>query len=93
MHDWTGTEKVIDKERLRELSERSNGPATLYLLSHAGAIALTTTGLYYTAGTWWCVPFFLLQGLLFWKRFRSRSSRPPVSPFSTGFERHANLCW
>ena len=64
MHDWTGTENVIDRERLRELSERSNGPATLYLLSHVGAIALTTTGLYYTAGTWWCVPFFLLQGVL-----------------------------
>ena len=45
MHDWTGTEKVIDKERLRDLSERSNGPAALYLLSHAGAIALTTMGL------------------------------------------------
>ena len=45
MHDWIGAENVIDKERVRELSERSNGPATLYLLSHVGAIALTTTGL------------------------------------------------
>ena len=64
MHDWIGTENVIDKQRLGELSERRNGPAALYLTSHVGAIAVTTIGLYYTAGSWWCVPLFCLQGVL-----------------------------
>ena len=64
MDDWVGTGNVIDKQRLRELSERRNGPAALYLASHVGAIGVTTMALYYTAGSWWCVPFFCLQGVL-----------------------------
>lgn len=65
MHDWTGAKDVISKERLSELSTtRSDGPAALYLLSHVGAIAATTTALYWTQDTWWCLPFFALQGTL-----------------------------
>ena len=64
MHDFVGAENVIDKARLKELSQRSNGPAALYLSSHFGAIALTTTALYWTQGSWWCVPFVMLQGVL-----------------------------
>ena len=36
----------------------------LYLASHWGAIALNSAAMHYTWGTWWCVPLFLLQGLL-----------------------------
>ena len=64
MHDFIGAKGVIAKERLAELSERRNGPAFLYLASHWGAIALNGAAMHYAWGTWWCVPLFLLQGLL-----------------------------
>ena len=64
MDDFVGAENVISKERLAELSQRSNGPATRYFLSHFGAMAVTTAGLYWTQNTWLCVPFFIMQGIL-----------------------------
>ena len=64
MQDFIGAKGVIAKERLAELSERRNGPAFLYLASHWGAIALNAAAMHYAWGTWWCVPLFLLQGLL-----------------------------
>lgn len=64
MQDFIGVQNVIDKDRLRELSHRSDGPALLHLASHWGAIVVTGFALYLTAGAWWCVPFFLLQGVL-----------------------------
>ena len=64
MQDFVGVKGVIPKARLAELSERSNAPAFLYLASHWGAIALNSVAMYYAWGTWWCVPLFLLQGLL-----------------------------
>jgi fatty acid desaturase len=64
MHDFTGAKNVIDAARLSELSERRDGPALWYLASHFGAIAANSVALYWTWGTWWCVPFFMLQGLL-----------------------------
>ncbi len=64
MDDFLGAERVIDRQRLAELSVRSDGPGLRQLASHFGAIALTSLALYLTAGTWWCVPFLLLQGYL-----------------------------
>ena len=45
-------------------SERRNGPGLIYLASHVGAIAANSVVLTWTWGSWWCVPFFLLQGIL-----------------------------
>ena len=64
MQDFIGARGLIPGERLAELSERSDRPALLYLASHFGAIALNSVAMYYTWATWWCAPFFLLQGLL-----------------------------
>ena len=64
MKDFVGVSGVLGSARLRELSVRRNGPALLYLASHWGAIGLTTWGLALTIGSLWCVPLFLLQGLL-----------------------------
>ena len=64
MDDFVGAENVISKERLAQLSERSNGPATRQMLSHLGALALTTTALYWTQYSWLCAPVFFLQGVL-----------------------------
>ena len=64
MHDFIGVDGVIERERLEQLSQRSDGPALLQLASHVGAIAANTALLAWSWGTWWSVPFFLLQGML-----------------------------
>ena len=64
MQDFIGAKGIIPKERLAELSERRDGPAFLYLAGHWGAIAANGAAMHYAWGTWWCVPLFLLQGLL-----------------------------
>ena len=62
MKDFVGLDGILSRERLAELSVRRDGPALLYLSSHWGAIAASTWALSLTWSTWWCVPFFLLQG-------------------------------
>jgi fatty acid desaturase len=64
MLDFVGAKGVLSRERLRELSERSNGPALRHLMTHWGAMAVCAVALVETAGTWWCIPFFILQGIL-----------------------------
>ena len=64
MHDFVGVENVVSKERLRELSVRSNGPGFRRLAEHFAVIGLNTAAMAWTWGTWWCVPFFMLQGVL-----------------------------
>ena len=64
MKDFVGVGGVIEAQRLAELSKRENGPALIYLASHWGAIAATSWAMYLTWGSWWCIPFFMLQGVL-----------------------------
>ena len=64
MQDFVGVKDVIKPARLAQLSERRNGPGLIYLASHVGAIAANSVILTWTWGSWWCVPFFLLQGIL-----------------------------
>ena len=64
MQDFVGVEGVLSKARLQELSQRTDGPALIALAAHFGAIGANTTAMAWTWGTWWCVPFFLLQGVL-----------------------------
>ncbi|MFC4776705.1 fatty acid desaturase family protein [Paenibacillus sp. GCM10023252] len=55
----------IPRKRMKELMKRSNGPAIrdtiiwLSLLIGAGIVA------YYSWGTWWAVPAFLVYGILY----------------------------
>jgi len=64
MDDFVGSGDVLSKARVKELSKRRNGPGLVYLVSHFGAIGINTYVLFLTQGTWWCVPFFFLQGVL-----------------------------
>ena len=64
MQDFIGVKGILPRQRLMELSQRSDGPALRHLASHWGAIALNSAAMYYAWGSWWCVPLFLLQGLL-----------------------------
>ena len=42
MNDFIGVDGVIERERLEQLSQRSDGPALRQLASHVGAIAANT---------------------------------------------------
>lgn len=61
--EWYKT--PIPRARMKELMQRSDGPATrdtiLWLL-----VLLLSGGLgFYFWGTWWCVPFFLVYGVFY----------------------------
>ena len=64
MDDFVGVDGVISAQRLAVLSERTNGPGLIYLVSHWGAIGATGTMMALTWGTWWSVPLFAIQGVL-----------------------------
>ena len=64
MDDFVGVHDVIDSERLKVLSERSDWKGLLQLGSHLGALGVCTVTLSLTWGTFWMVPFFVLQGVL-----------------------------
>ena len=63
MQDFVGVKGLISRERLTDLSERRDGPGLLYLAGHVGVIVANGFVMAWTWGTWWCVPFFLLQGI------------------------------
>jgi fatty acid desaturase len=60
---WYKTD--IPRARMKELMQRSDGPATRDTLIWIAAL-LATGGLgAYFWGTWWCVPFFFVYGVLY----------------------------
>jgi fatty acid desaturase len=68
--DWYKT--PIPRARMKELMQRSDSPATrdtiIWILS-----LLVTGGLgAYFWGTWWCVPFFIVYGVLYGSAADSR---------------------
>jgi fatty acid desaturase len=64
MQDFVGAKGIISAERLRVLSERSDGPGLLHLASHLGALVASSYCLLSSAGTWWCIAPFIIQGIL-----------------------------
>jgi fatty acid desaturase len=68
--EWYKTE--IPRKRMKELMERSDGPAirdTVVWLIAASSFAM---GGYLFWGTWWCVPFFFCYGVLYGSSSDSR---------------------
>lgn len=60
---WYKTE--IPRARMKQLMQRSDGPATRdTIIWIAALIATGGLGAYFW-GTWWCVPFFLVYGVLY----------------------------
>jgi fatty acid desaturase len=61
--DWYKTD--IPRARLKELMKRSDGPATLDTLLWIGMLIVTGGLSAYFWGSWLCVPFFFVYGVLY----------------------------
>jgi fatty acid desaturase len=61
--DWYRT--PIPRARMKELMQRSDGPATRDTLLWIGLLVLTGGLGAWFWGSWWCVPFFLVYGVLY----------------------------
>ena len=55
----------IPRKVMKELMARSDQPAIRDTVIWLGLLALTATGGVYFWGTWACVPFFIVYGVLY----------------------------
>lgn len=68
--EWYHTD--VPRKVMKELMQRSDGPALRDNLLWLGLIVATGGGGVYFWGTWWCVPFFLAYGVLYGSASDSR---------------------
>lgn len=68
--EWYHTE--VPRQTMKELMQRSDGPAIRDNLIWLGLILATGIGGIVFWGTWWCVPFFLVYGVLYGSASDSR---------------------
>lgn len=62
----------ISRKRLKELMQRRDGPAIRDTLVWFASLGLSGWLAYHFWGTWWCVPFFLVYGVLYCSASDSR---------------------
>jgi fatty acid desaturase len=68
--EWYRTD--VPRKQLKELMQRSDGPAIRDTLLWIALFVLTGTGGWYFWGSWWCVPFFICYGVLYGSSTDSR---------------------
>ncbi len=68
--EWYHTE--VPRALMKELMQRSDGPAIRDSLIWLGLLLVTGAGGVIFWGTWWCVPFFLVYGVLYGSASDSR---------------------
>ena len=68
--EWYKTE--IPRKRMKELMQRSDGPAIRDTILWLGAFVVFGVGGYLAWGTWWAVPFFAGYGVLYGSSTDSR---------------------
>jgi len=68
--EWYKTD--IPRKRMKELMQRSDGPAIRDTIIWFTAFAVTGIGGYVFWGTWWAVPFFVCYGVLYGSSTDSR---------------------
>jgi fatty acid desaturase len=61
--EWYHTE--VPRKAMKELMQRSDGPAIRDAMIWLAAIALSLAGCVWFWGSWWCVPFFFVYGTLY----------------------------
>jgi len=68
--EWYHTD--IPRKQMKELMQRSDGPAIRDTIVWFLAFIVTAAGGIYFYGTWWCVPFWLAYGVLYGSSTDSR---------------------
>jgi len=68
--DWYSVD--IDRKEIKRLMRRSDSPAIRDTLIWLGLLLASGAGGAYFWGTWWCVPFFLVYGVLYGSSSDSR---------------------
>ena len=61
--EWYHTD--IPRKQMKELMQRSDGPAIRDTIIWIGVLLLSAAGGIWFWGTWWCVPFFIVYGVLY----------------------------
>ncbi|TIP85581.1 MAG: fatty acid desaturase, partial [Mesorhizobium sp.] len=61
--EWYHTD--VPRKTMKELMQRSDSPAIRDTAIWLGAILVSAAGGVYFWGTWWCVPFFFVYGVLY----------------------------
>jgi fatty acid desaturase len=64
MEDFVGRRDLLSREQLQAHSTKSDAKGALQLGTHLVVLGCSTALLAATWGTWWAVPFFLIQGVL-----------------------------
>jgi fatty acid desaturase len=68
--EWYHTD--VPREQMKKLMRRSDGPALRDTAILLVALAVSGAGGVWLWGTWWCVPFFLVYGVLYGSASDSR---------------------
>lgn len=68
--EWYHTD--IPRKTMKELMQRSDGPAIRDTIIWIAAILGSAAGAVWFWGTWWCVPFFFVYGVLYGSSSDSR---------------------
>ena len=67
---WYRTE--VPRRAMKELMQRSDAPAIRDTIIWLAAIAISAGGILYFWGSWWCVPFLVIYGVLYGSSSDSR---------------------
>jgi fatty acid desaturase len=68
--EWYHTD--VPRKTMKELMQRSDGPAIRDTIIWIGGLILMGAGGIYFWGSWWCVPFFFVYGVLYGSACDSR---------------------
>ena len=68
--EWYHTD--VPRKTMKELMQRSDGPAIRDTVIWMAALIGSAAGAIYFWGTWWCVPFFFVYGVLYGSSSDSR---------------------
>jgi fatty acid desaturase len=68
--EWYHTE--VSRSDMKELMKRSDGPAIRDMTIWSALIIVSAAGGIYYWGTWWCLPFFFVYGVLYGSSSDSR---------------------
>ena len=63
VHESQKIRDLVGRERVRELTRRTDGPGLLFTAAHAAFILATGYLLHLSLGTWWVVPAIFIHGI------------------------------